>query len=71
MMVMEVIKAVRDKGKTEVFTQVMPEGIAIGVPSSVPGIAHWSLVPVEDESRPKFVEFMVSLVGKKPAKEKR
>lgn len=66
MTVDEIRKAIRAKTGCMIFVQTTPAGVAVGVPSSERGIAHWSLVPIDDESRPRFVNFMVSLNGTMP-----
>ncbi len=66
-MTVEVIRAaIRAKTGCLTFAQATSAGTAIGVPSSVRGIAPWSLVPIDDESRPRFVDFMVSLNSTRP-----
>ena len=66
MTVDEIRAAIRAKTGCLTFVQATTAGTAIGVPSSERGIAHWSLVPIDDESRPRFVDFMVSLNGTRP-----
>ena len=68
MTVEDIRTAIRSKTGCLTFAQRTSEGTAIGVPSSVRGIAHWCLVPIDDESRPRFVDFMVLLNGTRPYK---
>ena len=66
MNVEEIRAAIRVKTGCMTFVQTAAAGVAVGVPSSERGIAHWSLVPIDDESRLRFVDFMVSLNGTVP-----
>ena len=66
MTVEEIRAKIRAKTGCMTFAQDTPVGVAVGVPSSVRGVAHWSLVPIEDDSRGRFVDFMVSLNGTVP-----
>ena len=66
MTVEEIRAAIHAKTGCLTFVQGITAGTAIGVLSSKRGIAHWSLVPIDDESRQRFVDFMVSLNGTRP-----
>ena len=66
MTVKEIRAAIQAKTGSMTFAQVTNAGVAVGVPSCEPYITNWSLVPIDDESRPRFVDYMVSLSGALP-----
>lgn len=66
MTVEEIQAAIRAKTGCRAVAQATPAGTAIGVPSSVRGITHWSLIPIDAASRTRFVDFMVSITGTRP-----
>ena len=64
--VKEVCAAIEKKSGVETEIQSSTSGIAIDVPSAKSGIFNFSLLPISVKSRGEFVDFMCSLVGKKP-----
>lgn len=46
-----------------VLTRCDRSGVWVGVASNRPDTYHWSLVPIDDASRPEFTKYMASLVG--------
>jgi hypothetical protein len=64
MTVIDIMAAISAKTGCRAFVKATPAGTAVGVPSSVEGVVNWSLVPIDDESRPVFVDFMASINGK-------
>jgi len=62
----EIKRKITEKTGVVPLTDITPAGLAVGVPSSEHGIYHWSLIPIADDTRERFVEFMVSLVGTTP-----
>jgi len=63
-----VCDAIEERSGSWTEMQWSEGGIAIGVPSAKKDVLNLSLLPIDLESRKRFVDFMCSLVGKKPKK---
>ncbi len=60
----EIRNAITQRTGERTFFERYPGGPALGVPALEDGMAHFSLVPIDDESRAEFVDFLVNLTGK-------
>ena len=60
----DIRKAITQRTGERTFFEMHPGGPAIGVPALEDGVVRFSLVPIDDESRAEFVDFLVNLTGK-------